>query len=180
VRCSCVGCINPPIPAAKPGSRTRDKLLWKGLSTQSGPDDKKEIPMNWYISALKRYAVFSGRARRKEYWYFILFNSLITLGLIGVDHGITKFVTGNNALGLFSGLFVLATFLPALGALVRRLHDTNRSGWYVLMNLIPLIGPIIILVYAVQDSEPGTNEYGPNPKEVVTEAMADGTALQSN
>jgi len=136
--------------------------------------------MKWYFSALRKYAVFSGRARRKEYWYFNLFNSLIVLALIGVDHGITRTAAGNNALGLFSGLFVFATFLPTLGALVRRLHDTDRSGWYVFLNLIPLIGPLIVLVFTLEDSEQGRNQYGPNPKEVAADALADGTAYQSN
>jgi uncharacterized membrane protein YhaH (DUF805 family) len=119
--------------------------------------------MNWYIDGLKKYAVFTGRARRKEYWFFQLFNTLFVIALIVVD-SMTGTMSKSVRLGLLSGLFALATFLPALGVLVRRLHDTGRSGWWFLIGLIPLVGPIILLVFMFQDSQPGANQYGPNPK----------------
>ncbi len=113
--------------------------------------------MNWYLQVLKKYAVFSGRARRKEYWYFFLFNMIISfvLGLIGNWVGIHT---------VLSGLYSLAVLLPSLGVSIRRLHDTGRNGWWLLIGLIPLIGAIILLIYMVSDSQEGTNQYGPSPK----------------
>lgn len=123
--------------------------------------------MSWYITVLKKYAVFSGRARRKEYWMFVLFNIIISfvlslidgivLSCLGIDTGSTRF----SILGTIYGL---AIFVPALAVAVRRLHDTNRSGWWLLISLVPFIGVIILIVFFVQDSQPGDNKYGPNPK----------------
>jgi uncharacterized membrane protein YhaH (DUF805 family) len=112
--------------------------------------------MSWYIQVLKKYVVFSGRARRKEYWYFVLFNLIISLILSLIDWAI-----GMNILATIYGLAVL---LPSLGVSVRRLHDTGRSGWWIFIGLIPLVGAIILLVFFVIDSQPGENKYGPSPK----------------
>ena len=119
--------------------------------------------MNWYIVVLKKYAVFSGRARRMEYWYFALFNLLISIGLSFVDI-MTGTLSPEIGIGLLSGLYTLAVLIPSIAVSVRRLHDTDRSGWWLLLLLIPLIGVIVILVFMVLDSNPETNEYGPNPK----------------
>lgn len=113
--------------------------------------------MNWYLDVLKKYVVFSGRARRKEFWMFVLINFLVTIG-IAIIEGIIG--TG----GLVGALYGLAVLLPTLAVAVRRLHDTNRSGWWLLIGLIPLIGIIVLIVFYVQDSDPGDNAYGPNPK----------------
>jgi uncharacterized membrane protein YhaH (DUF805 family) len=123
--------------------------------------------MDWYILVIKKYAEFSGRARRKEYWFFVLFNILISIGLSFVD---TMVGTANaeTGAGLLSGIYSLAVLIPSLAVLVRRLHDTDRSGWWILIGLIPLIGWIVLLVFVVQDSHPGQNQYGANPKEVTT------------
>jgi len=129
--------------------------------------------MNWYFGALKKYAVFSGRARRKEYWFFQLFNALIVIALVVVD-SVTKTISKSAGLGLLSGLFILATLLPSLGVLVRRLHDTDRSGWWFFIGLIPLVGGIILLVFTLQDGQSGRNQYGPNPKEAPTEEETKG------
>ena len=134
--------------------------------------------MNWYLSALKKYAVFTGRARRREYWFFQLINGLILIALIFVEHK-PGTVSLRPSLGFLSGLFVLAMFLPSLGVLVRRLHDTGRSGWWFLIGLIPLVGPIILLVFTLLDSQPGTNQYGPNPKADFSGSMAGGAAVQA-
>jgi uncharacterized membrane protein YhaH (DUF805 family) len=136
--------------------------------------------MHWYLNVLKKYAEFSGRARRKEYWFFQLFNMLFVLALMVVD-GMTGTMRGKPGFGfgLLSGLYVLGVFLPSLGVLVRRLHDTGRSGWWFLIGLIPLVGPIILLVFALQDSHPGANQYGPNPKETLSGSMAGGGAIQA-
>lgn len=119
--------------------------------------------MNWYLEVLKKYAVFSGRARRAEYWWFALFNLLASIAL-GIVDGLTGMFNPEAGIGLLGGLYTLAVLLPSLAVLVRRLHDTNRSGWWVLIALIPLIGAIVLLVFVLLDSQSGENQYGPNPK----------------
>jgi len=116
--------------------------------------------MNWYIEVLKKYAVFTGRARRKEYWMFFLVNLIIGLVL-----AIIEGMLGSP--GILGLLYSLAVLIPAIAVGVRRLHDTNRSGWWLLIGLIPVIGAIVLIIFFVQDSQPGDNEYGPNPKTVV-------------
>lgn len=118
--------------------------------------------MNWYLAVLKKYAEFSGRARRREYWLFALFNLLITMALAFVD-GATGLMH-ETGYGLLSGLYTLAILIPGIAVSVRRLHDTGRSGWWLFIGLVPLIGAIVLLVFMLLDSHPGDNEYGPNPK----------------
>ena len=120
--------------------------------------------MNWYLEVLKKYAVFSGRARRKEYWYFSLFNLLISIVLAVID-GMTGTLIAEANIGLLGGIYALAILIPFLAVSVRRLHDTDRSGWWLLIALIPLIGAIVIIVFWAQDSQPGENQYGSNPKD---------------
>ena len=115
--------------------------------------------MNWYLKALKQYVDFSGRAQRMEFWMFTLINLLVSIGLAIVD-----MVLG---LGFLQPIYALAVLLPAIAVGVRRLHDTNRSGWWMLLGLIPLIGIIILIVFWVQDSQAGDNAFGPNPKAVL-------------
>ena len=118
--------------------------------------------MNYYFEVLKKYAVFKGRARRKEYWMFYLFNLIISLvliygwGVIGV----------NTKMNIPFVLYTIAMEIPCIAVSVRRLHDTNRSGWYILMNFFPIIGSIVFLVFMVEGSQPGENQYGPNPKDI--------------
>jgi len=107
-------------------------------------------------SVLSQYATFSGRARRSEFWWFALFAFLLY-----IVAGIIDAAIGNQVVGL---LVALALFIPSLAVTVRRLHDTGRSGWWILVGLIPLVGFIVLLVFEVQDSQPGTNNYGPSPK----------------
>ena len=121
--------------------------------------------MNWYIEVLKKYAVFSGRARRKEYWMFFLFNTIIAL-IIGLIEGFAGIAPKSDQ-SVLATLYTLAVLLPALAVGVRRLHDTGRSGWWLLIALVPIIGAIVLLVFMVQDSHPGENQYGPNPKAAV-------------
>lgn len=113
--------------------------------------------MNWYIAVLKKYAVFEGRARRKEFWMYMLFNYIfyVVLGMLAAMA---------DSLAILFGIYFLATFLPGLGVSIRRLHDTNRSGWWVLISFIPFIGAIILLVFFVQEGQADENAYGPNPK----------------
>jgi uncharacterized membrane protein YhaH (DUF805 family) len=112
--------------------------------------------MNWYVEVLKKYAVFNGRARRKEYWMFTLFSVIISIVLAILDA-----VIGTKALEL---IYLILTVLPTLGVTVRRLHDTDRTGWWVLIGLIPLIGYIVLLVFLVTDGTPGQNKHGAPPK----------------
>ncbi len=121
--------------------------------------------MNWFLLALNKYATFSGRSQRSEYWYFVLFYILIHMVLAFVDNFTGSF-DADRGFGLLGGLFTLAVLLPSIAVGVRRLHDTSRSGWWLLISFIPLIGTIVLLVFFVQDSTPGDNEYGPNPKAV--------------
>lgn len=120
--------------------------------------------MNWYLYVLKNYVTFSGRARRQEYWMFFLFNMLISLGL-GVLDFIAETYSVKYEMGLFSGLYSLLVLLPSIAVIVRRLHDTNRSGWWILISLIPLVGVLVLLVFMCLDSQPGKNRFGVNPKE---------------
>ena len=108
-------------------------------------------------SALTRYAQFSGRARRSEYWYFGL-----AVFLASVVAAVLDQLIGAPVLAL---LVFLATLLPSLSVAVRRLHDTGRSGWWLLIGLVPLVGGIVLLVFCVQDSSPQPNAYGPSPKQ---------------
>lgn len=114
--------------------------------------------MNWYLEVLKNYAVFDGRARRTEYWMFMLFNFFIVFVL-----GLVEIVIGGTGL---AGLYSMAVLIPGIAVSVRRLHDTGRSGWWLLIGFVPLVGAIVLLVFMVQDSQPGSNKFGASPKEV--------------
>ena len=119
--------------------------------------------MSWYLEVLKKYAVFSGRARRMEYWMFILFNIIITVVLALIDSLIGTF-SPQAGVGLLGGLYALAVLIPSLAVTIRRLHDTGRSGWWIFISLIPVIGGIVLLIFMLLDSQPGENRYGANPK----------------
>lgn len=119
--------------------------------------------MDWYIEALRKYAVFSGRSRRKEYWFFVLFNILISIGLAIVD-GVTGTFNAEAGVGLLGALYSLAILIPSIAVTVRRLHDIDRSGWWILIALVPIIGAIILFVFMVLDSNSGSNRFGENPK----------------
>jgi uncharacterized membrane protein YhaH (DUF805 family) len=113
--------------------------------------------MEWYLKVLKNYVGFQGRARRKEYWMFALFNLIIAF-VIGFVEGLL------NLSQVLSTLYSLAILLPSLAVGVRRLHDTGRSGWWLLISLVPLIGLIVLLVFFCEDSQDNENQYGSNPK----------------
>ncbi|HEX8367181.1 MAG TPA: DUF805 domain-containing protein [Pyrinomonadaceae bacterium] len=120
--------------------------------------------MNWYFEVFRKFADFSGRARRKEYWMFVLFNLIISIVLTFADRAL-GLVSRDGGTGLLGGIYTLVVLIPGIAVAVRRLHDTGRSGWWMLISLIPCIGGIVLLVFMVADSDAGTNEYGPNPKE---------------
>jgi uncharacterized membrane protein YhaH (DUF805 family) len=105
------------------------------------------------------FADFNGRARRKEYWMFFLCNFVVSLVL-----GIVMGLISETAANVVNILYSLVLLLPGLSIGVRRLHDTGKSGWFLLLGLIPIVGAIILLVFFCTDSQPGSNEYGPNPK----------------
>ena len=121
--------------------------------------------MNWYLKVLKQYADFSGRARRKEYWMFVLFNMIFAIVAMILDN-VLGIAMEEIGYGPLYGLYVLAMLIPGLAVAVRRLHDVGKSGWMILISLIPLIGAIWLLVLMVTDSNHGENQYGQNPKEV--------------
>ena len=118
--------------------------------------------MKWYLHALRKYAVFKGRARRREYWIFELMNSAIVLALFVL--AVTLGKAGYPYFLSLPFLYILATVIPSLSSLIRRLHDTNRSGWWLLISMLPGVGPLILFVITVKDSDPGENRFGPNPK----------------
>ena len=125
--------------------------------------------MNWYLEVLRKYAVFNGRSRRKEYWFYFLFNFLIITALLLIDNMIGTF-DQESGMGLLSGLYAVAVLIPGIAVAVRRLHDTNRTGWWVLIALIPIVGPILLIFFLIQDSTEGNNRFGSNPKEVGVQA----------
>ena len=114
--------------------------------------------MNWYLTLMtQKYASFSGRARRTEYWMFFLVYFVIALVIGGVE-GLLSIG------GYLTGIFALVHLLPSLGVTVRRLHDTGRSGWWILLSFIPIIGALVLLYFMVISGAPQDNAYGPNPK----------------
>ena|SRR5579862_1566690 len=121
--------------------------------------------MNWYLTVLKKYAVFDGRARRKEYWFFQLMNTLVIVVLVVVG-GVAPGMSFSPS-RLLIVLYLCAVLLPSLGVTVRRLHDIGRSGWWIFISFVPFVGGIILLVFTFMDSQPNANQYGPNPKEAV-------------
>jgi uncharacterized membrane protein YhaH (DUF805 family) len=118
--------------------------------------------MEWYIAVLKKYATFTGRSRRKEYWFFALFNIIISIVLTIVD-AVFGTLSVETGLGLLSGVYSLAVLIPSIAVTVRRLHDVGRSGWWLLIAFLPLVGVIVLLVFMLQDSKE-ENEYGISPK----------------
>ena len=113
--------------------------------------------MVWYLAVLYRYAVFEGRSHRRELWTFALWNIIIILVLMALA-AVTGF------LWVIVIVYRLAVAVPSIAVTVRRLHDTGRSGWWVLIGLLPIAGTIALIAFLVQDSQPGSNQYGPNPK----------------
>lgn len=130
--------------------------------------------MSWYIKVLKQYVDFTGRARRKEFWMFALFSTIVSILLAVVDVALgTGSVTTTGSpgevsaavsVGLLGGIYGLAVLLPSLAVSVRRLHDTDRSGWWLLIGLIPFVGGIVLLVFFVLEGNRSHNRFGADPK----------------
>ena len=126
-------------------------------------------PFDYYLNVLKhKYAQFNGRARRSEFWYFALFNFLIAAGLGIIDVFAETMV--------LNGLYSLAVLIPSLAVGVRRLHDTGKSGLWILIAFVPVVGTLILLIFLVQDSQPFENKYGPNPKDSLVRNFTGGDA----
>ena len=119
--------------------------------------------MNWYLKCLKQYADFSGRARRTEYWMFVLFNMIIAF-VLGFLDGILGWIEPGIGLGVLGGIYSLAVLIPGLAVTVRRLHDIGKSGWNYFIILIPIVGAIILLVWLCREGESRNNDWGQNPK----------------
>lgn len=126
--------------------------------------------MKWYISVLKNYAKFSGRARRSEYWYFVVFNVLFAILAMIIDNFLGTTIEIGYGVALPYGYvyiaYILAVFIPGIAVAVRRLHDVGKSGWMLLVSLIPLIGVIWLLVLMFTDSQLSSNKWGDNPKQI--------------
>ncbi len=120
--------------------------------------DGRKTTVSWYIGALKKYAIFNGRSRRLEYWIFTLISGLIVAGLGYADTSM------GNYPPLLSPIYALAVLIPAIAVTVRRLHDTDRSGWWLVITLVPAIGQLVLLVFMLIGGKPDRNQYGPDPK----------------
>lgn len=112
--------------------------------------------MNYYVYCWQHFLDWQGRARRSEFWYFILFNFIISVII-----GVFDLIVGTN---IFMYIYSIAVLIPGICVSIRRMHDIGKSGWWYLINLIPFIGNIWFIILACQDSQPGTNQWGPNPK----------------
>jgi uncharacterized membrane protein YhaH (DUF805 family) len=120
--------------------------------------------MSWYLGVLRKYAVFHGRARRKEYWLFFLGNFIVSSILVAIDSRLER--AGIERRADLAYLYSLAVILPSIGVSIRRLHDTDRRGWWLLLFLIPVVGAIVLIVFYVQDGTVGENRFGPDPKAI--------------
>jgi uncharacterized membrane protein YhaH (DUF805 family) len=140
---------------------SRNHIQKTGRILKSQTSKEKGVTMNWYLYVLSHYADFTGRARRKEYWMFVLFNIIFAViaGILDSILGIAKL-----GIGPICMLYILAMFIPSLSVGVRRLHDVGKSGWMMLIAFIPIIGAIWLLVLMLLNSQIGENQYGPNPK----------------
>ena len=122
--------------------------------------------MQYYISVLKKYAEFKGRASRAEFWWFVLCNAIISSILLVID-----FALGTK--NILSDIYAILTIVPGTAVGIRRLHDIGRSGWWYLIIVVPIVGVIVLIVFDVKRSQPGTNAYGPMPAEAVSAPAAE-------
>lgn len=118
--------------------------------------------MYWYLKVLKNYANFSGRAHRKEYWMFVLFNVIFAVLAVILDN-VLGLAIRDVGYGPIYIIYTLAVLIPGIAVFVRRLHDIGKSGWYFLLGFIPCVGGIILLVFSLMPGDSMPNEYGPEP-----------------
>lgn len=121
--------------------------------------------MDWYLKVINNYRDFNGRARRKEYWMFVLYNIMFSLVAMVLDN-IFGIAWGSLGYGPLYTIYGLVIIIPNLAVLIRRLHDIGKSGWMLLVALIPFVGVFWLLFLLVTDGVPGENQYGENPKEI--------------
>jgi uncharacterized membrane protein YhaH (DUF805 family) len=135
------------------------------LDLHDGAEAEGEQTMEWMLLPLKRYADFSGRSRRKEYWMFVLgiFIAAILLSIIESAMGMAGMIGG--AYGPLTAIFFLAILIPSIAVQVRRFHDQDKSGWFVLLALIPFLGGLAVLIFMCLDGTKGPNRFGPDPKD---------------
>jgi uncharacterized membrane protein YhaH (DUF805 family) len=128
--------------------------------------------MDWMLMPLRRYADFSGRSRRKEYWMFVLAITVAMIAAIIIEGvlGLSGMIFG--AYGPLTTLLMLGVLVPALSCQVRRFHDQDKSGWFVLLSLIPFVGGLIVLVFMCLEGTKGTNRFGADPKDAGAEVQA--------
>ena len=144
---------------------TTDKSDFKSIKKEVGTSKNVETT-NWYLKVLNHYADFNGRARRKEYWMFSLFRSIFIIAAMILDNSLEIAMDGTFA-GPIYFVYLLVTFIPTTAVGVRRLHDVGKSGSWLLISFIPFIGTIWLFVLFVAAGNPGENEYGTNPKEMI-------------
>ena len=140
-------------------NKTTPPPLPKNMTTGNHNVEGNYGIIDWFKKCMRNYVNFSGRARRKEYWYFVL----VQMGLIIVAM-ILDAIIFNSETGLFYVVVVPSLFLPGLAVTIRRLHDTSRSGWWFLLSILPLIGSIILLVFLASNTKLETNQWGPPAK----------------
>ncbi|MEN1785366.1 MAG: DUF805 domain-containing protein [Bacteroidota bacterium] len=131
--------------------------------------------MNWYLKVLKQYADFKGRARRKEYWMFTLFNIIIFVVLFFMAGTLSSVIASEDLILIPVVLYFFFMLIPLLAVTVRRLHDQNKSGWFYCVSFIPFIGRIWLLILMCTEGTAGPNQYGPDPKNPDTELDEIGT-----
>jgi uncharacterized membrane protein YhaH (DUF805 family)/ribosomal protein L40E len=164
--CSKCGVENAPLSGT---CRRCGAVLASNSTVARGPagtratQSNNESAIGWYLTTLKKYAVFTGRARRKEFWYFFLFNNLILIAL-AILGSLFRSANGLSLFSVLAAVYAVATMVPALAVSVRRLHDVNLSGWLVALVAVPLVGGIILLILCAQDSKGHQNQHGPDPK----------------
>ncbi len=118
--------------------------------------------MNWFLYSLRNYAKFDGRATRPEYWYFVLMTMLIFI-ILAIFDGILGKFSSSTGMGLLSGIYLVAVAIPSLAVGARRLHDTGRSGWWQLVNVVPYIGWVVVIVLFALRGQPESNRFGDVP-----------------
>ena len=120
--------------------------------------------MKWYKKVLSQYTDFKGRARRKEFWMFVLFNVIFSIVATVLDNVLGLTFSPEMPYGYIYIVYGLAVIIPSIAVAVRRLHDMGKSGWWYFIGAVPIIGSIWLIVLLATDSEPGDNKWGPNPK----------------
>lgn len=157
----------PPLPPLRVAQVDRadssDDTKWDDSQYEQAAQTSTDGGYSYWASMpFRKYGVFSGRARRKEYWLFTLFNFIVGFSL-GAIEGALNIAPGTEE-SLLLSVYTLIVLIPSLAVSVRRLHDTNRSGWWCWLWMIPVIGALILLLFSVQEGTDGENEYGPNSK----------------